>query len=169
MRTTLSSLSKVALIAAGFCTLAIPLDSEARVRIRSRSHSSTDAEQTQQPAQPTQQQLAEQAAARERQQEANAQAQEKRLAEIRQRQAKNDEVFKEMREKRMTAQLANREKIAATRAQAKASVKEDAPAVAAAPKPVSTPTKMTSYRDANGVMHFTDGTDTSTQARQRTR
>lgn len=57
------------------------------------------------------------------------------------------------------------------RASQKLVVKDNSVVVAEAssspPPPRATSTKISSYRDANGVMHFSDGTDTSSQANQR--
>lgn len=40
-------------------------------------------------------------------------------------------------------------------------------AAADAPKPAPATSKITGYRDANGRMHFTDGTDSASQGRMR--
>jgi hypothetical protein len=164
MSPTLARVTVAALFAAGLCTLVLPFDSEAR-RFRLHSHTSGSSEETQQPAQPTPQQLEELAAARERAQKVKDEARERREAEYRERNALEAAKMKERRDARMAEFRAQLEAKRAGAPQKEAEVK--APAVVEAPKPV--PMKMTSYKDENGVTHFTDGTDAATQARQRKR
>jgi membrane protein involved in colicin uptake len=164
MHSTFLRISTAISIAATVALAVAPLSSEAK-RIRIRSHQSSSTQETQQPAQPTQKQLEEQAAAAARAQKANDEAREKRAAEMRERNAVNDAKMKEIREARLEAQ---RKRIEAAHAK---NLQKETPAktavAAEAPKPA--PLKMTSYKDENGTTHFTDGTDSATQARQRKR
>lgn len=165
MNISLTRVSAAALIAIGAVTIALPQDAEAKVRFRSRTHHTTSSENSQQSAEAAQKQAEEQAAAQERARKIADEARERREAEYRERNAKNEEKMKEMREARMEAQRARME---AKHAQMQQKLTETkAPAVVEAPKPV--PTKITTYKDENGVTHFTDGTDSATQARQRKR
>jgi N-methylhydantoinase A/oxoprolinase/acetone carboxylase beta subunit len=165
MNISLAHVSVAALIAIGLCTIALPQDAEAKVRFRSRTHHTTSSEDTQQSAEAAQKQAEEQAAAAARAQKANDEAREKRAVEMRERNAVNDAKMKEVREARLEAQ---RKRIEAAHAK---NVQKETPAktAVAAEVPKPAPLKMTSYKDENGTTHFTDGTDSATQARQRKR
>jgi predicted component of type VI protein secretion system len=164
MHTTFLRFSTAVSIAATLAMAVTPLSSEAK-RVRIRSHHSSSTQETQQPAQPTQKQLEDQAAAAARTQRANDEAREKRAAEMKERNAANDAKMKEIREARLDAQ---RKRIEAAHAKR---LQKEAPAVAevSTATPKSAPLKMTSYKDENGVTHFTDGTDAASQTRSRSR
>jgi hypothetical protein len=164
-RTSSFALSASLILSAASLLLA-PLDSEARKRVHVYTSTSSNSSSAPPAAQqPSQAQLEQQAAARERAQKAAEENKEKRLAEYRERQAADMAQIKERQEARLAAQ---RVKMEASRSGVDpAGNTADTSKVAKAAAPASKPTVITSYKDANGRMHFTDGTDSPSQPRMR--
>ncbi len=123
-------------------------DPGTRIRIISNSNNSNSASSSSA--------AAEQEAARERQRQSLEQ--QKRMAEMRERREKKAADVQSARDERANQKFAFKYNSV---------VVADALSPLPLPAPKATPTKISSYRDANGVMHFSDGTDASSQANQR--